>query len=189
MNLEEGVLQLLEVVGIKAGQVVLDFGCGSGTYTVPAARIVGDKGKVYALDKDSEILNELMQKLRSAGLANVKTIDTHGEVKIDLADDSVDVVLLYDIFWYFPLRDAKLTELLDEVYRVSKPDALLSVYPKHIDSGRLREKIERCGFTLRDVYSEMLLHNSRLEKGELFNFARARDIPPKYFILNGINSE
>jgi hypothetical protein len=62
-----------------------------------------------------------------------------------------------------------------EVYMVSKPDALLSVYPKHVDSGRLREKIERCGFTLRDVYSEILLHNSRLEKGELFNFARARD--------------
>ena len=57
MNLEPGVLQLLKDVGIKAGQVVLDFGCGSGTYTVPAARTVGDKGKVYALDKDSKVLN------------------------------------------------------------------------------------------------------------------------------------
>jgi precorrin-6B methylase 2 len=72
MDLEADVLQLLEDVGIKAGQVVLDFGCGSGTYTVPAARIVGDKGKVYALDKDSEVLNELMQKAQSARLNNVQ---------------------------------------------------------------------------------------------------------------------
>ena len=41
MNLEARVLQLLEDVGIEAGQVVLDFGCGSGTYAIPAARIVG----------------------------------------------------------------------------------------------------------------------------------------------------
>jgi len=180
---------VLREVGIRRGQVVLDFGCGSGNYTIPAAKIVGDGGVVYALDKNEWVLDELMRKAESEGLRNIIRIDTSGEIETGLDDDSVDVVLLYDIFWYFPLRDAKLTELLDEVYRVSKPDALLSVYPKHIDSGRLREKIERCGFTLRDVYSEMLLHNSRLEKGELFNFARARDIPPKYFILNGINSE
>ena len=75
MNLEPGVLQLLKDVGIKAGQIVLDFGCGSGTYTVPAARIVGDKGKVYALDKDSEVLNKLMQRAQSVGLNNVRRID------------------------------------------------------------------------------------------------------------------
>ena len=161
---------VLREVGIRRGQVVLDFGCGSGNYTIPAAKIVGDGGVVYALDKNEWVLDELMRKGESEGFRNIIRIDTSGEVKTGLDDDSVDVVLLYDIFWYFPLRDAKLTELLDEVYRVSKPDALLSVYPKHVDSGRLREKIERCGFTLRDVYSGILLHNSRLEKGELFNF-------------------
>jgi precorrin-6B methylase 2 len=81
MNLEVTVSQLLKDVGIEAGQVVLDFGCGSGTYTVPAARIVGDKGKVYALDKDSEVLNKLMQKAQLAGLNNVVRMDTHGELE------------------------------------------------------------------------------------------------------------
>jgi len=38
-------------MGIKRGQTILDFGCGSGNYANPAALIVGRKGKVYALDK------------------------------------------------------------------------------------------------------------------------------------------
>jgi len=104
MNLEVSVFQLLEAVGIKAGQVVLDFGCGSGTYTFPAARIVGDKGKVYALDKNSEVLNKLMQRARSVGLNNVESIETHGELEMGLADGSVDVVLLLT---YFSLASKK----------------------------------------------------------------------------------
>ena len=97
MNLEAGVFQLLKDVGMKVGQIVLDFGCGSGTYTVPAARIVGDKGKVYALDKDSEVLDKLTQRAQSVGLDNIERMDTHGELEIGLADGSIDVVLLFDV--------------------------------------------------------------------------------------------
>lgn len=134
MDLEVVVFQLLKDVGIKAGQVVLDFGCGSGTYTVPAARIVGDKGKVYALDKDSEVLNKLMQRAKSAGLNNIGRMDAQGELEIGLADGSVDVVLLFDVFhsYYFP-RPEDRRKLLDEVHRICKADALVLVYPKHME--------------------------------------------------------
>ncbi len=82
---------------------MLDFGCGSGTYTIPAARIVGAQGRVYALDKDKGALDELMQKAGSAGLKNIERMETSGG-KIELTDESVDVVLLFDVFhsYYFP---------------------------------------------------------------------------------------
>jgi len=92
MYLEAHVLKLLESIGVKPGQVVLDFGCGSGTYAIPAARIVGGRGKVYALDKDSEVLDELMQKGESARLNNIERLDTHGESRIDLINSCVDAV-------------------------------------------------------------------------------------------------
>ena len=38
----------------------VDLGCGSGTYTIPIARIVGDKGIVYVLDKDVRVLDKLI---------------------------------------------------------------------------------------------------------------------------------
>lgn len=46
MELESQALEVLRNVGINRGQLVLDFGCGSGTYTIPAAKIVGEQGRV-----------------------------------------------------------------------------------------------------------------------------------------------
>jgi len=161
MNLEAGVFQLLKDVGIKAGQIVLDFGCGSGTYTVPAARIVGDKGKVYALDKDSEVLNKLMQRARSAGLNNIERMDAHGELEIGLAASSVDVVLLFDVLhsYYFP-RPEDRRKLLDEVHRICKADTLVLVYPKHVES-TAREEIEKASFRLKSEFQGTLVHDDK----------------------------
>jgi len=160
----------LREVGIKKGHVVLDFGCGSGNYAIPAAKIVGEKGVVYALDKNRRKLDNLMSRAGSHGLSNIIRIYTSGEIDTRLSDGSMDVILLYDVFWYFPLRDRRLPVLLDELYRVSKPDALLSVFPKHIDSERLKEKIEGHGFTFTNTLSGIMLHDDRLEKGEIYNF-------------------
>jgi len=79
MHLEPHASEALQKAGIKRGKTVLDFGCGSGTYTIPAAKIAGKEGKVYALDKDKKVLDELMQKAEYAGLENIKRIDTSGD--------------------------------------------------------------------------------------------------------------
>ena len=98
MELESRAIEVLERIGIRRGLTVLDFGCGSGTYTIPAARIAGEQGRVYALDKDKGGLGELMQKSESAGLRNIERMDTSGEIKIELTSAPVDVVLLFDVF-------------------------------------------------------------------------------------------
>jgi len=173
MDLERRVLELLKSIGIKAGQVVLDFGCGSGTYTIPVAKIVGDKGKVYALDKDSEVLNESMHKAGSAGLKNITRIDTSGEYKVNLADNSVDVVLLFDVLhpYYFPEVDDR-RKVLDEVHRISKAKARILVYPKHMES-EAKNEIENANFCLESEYSGTFIHdNKNLEKGKVLIFTK-----------------
>ena len=79
----EGV-ELLQEIGIKRGQVVLDFGCGTGYYTIPTAFVVGRSRRVYALDKDGDALDELMEKARKFGLSNIATVKTSGELKTNL---------------------------------------------------------------------------------------------------------
>ena len=159
-------------VGIRRGQIVLDFGCGSGNYTIPIARIVGSEGIVYALDKDARSIDNLMRRAELEGLKNIRRIDTSGEVKIRLSDNSVDVVLLYDIFWYFPPWDPKLTKLLAEVYRISKPDALISILPKHVDPDMLKDRVEDAGFKLKDKISGTIIHDGALEEGYVLNFIK-----------------
>ena len=76
IDLELQAFEVLERVGINRGQIVLDFGCGSGMYTIPATKIVGEQGRVYALDKDKKALDELMQKGEPTGLRNIERMDT-----------------------------------------------------------------------------------------------------------------
>jgi len=59
-------------VGIEQNHSVIDFGCGKGTYAIPAARVVGAGGKVYAVDKNKESLDELMQISEKMGLKNIE---------------------------------------------------------------------------------------------------------------------
>lgn len=109
---------LIRDAGITTGQTVLDFCCGNGNYTIPAARQVGRKGKVIAVDSDGGKLRELSERAAREHLDKIIELrHTNGELDLDVASASLDVVLLYDVFWYFPLGD-RLTVLLGEMYRV-----------------------------------------------------------------------
>ena len=119
----------LKKVGLKSGQTVLDFGCRVGHYTIPAAKAVGDKGMVYAVDKEQQALNELQQKATRLNLKNIRIINTSGRIQIDLENDTIDVVLFYDVLHYHEKKERE--KLYTEAHRVLKPDGLLSVYPKH----------------------------------------------------------
>ena len=58
-------------IGLKPGQTVVDFGCSQGNYSIPAAKVVGNTGRVYALDRDREALRELAKLKDADGLSNV----------------------------------------------------------------------------------------------------------------------
>ena len=172
----EGVAEkVLRKIGVKKGQRVLDFGCGSGNHTIPAARVVGKEGRVYALDKDKEVLDGLMQKAESLGFKNITRIDTSGDAEIRLDGESVDVILLYDVLHshYFPEADDR-RKLLDEIYRVSNSDTLISVCPTHIETEKLKEEIEGADFYLESEYSGMLVIHSNIEEGQLLNFKKGK---------------
>jgi ubiquinone/menaquinone biosynthesis C-methylase UbiE len=112
--LSKAGIVFLDEVGIKEGDVLLDFGCGVGHYTIPSAKLVGEHGKVYALDENGEPLDELMEMAKSESLDNIKPMKSSGELKISLPDESVDVVLLYDVLHYIDERE----KILSDVYRV-----------------------------------------------------------------------
>ncbi len=111
----------LQKSGVRGGQTVLDFGCGSGHFTIAAARMVGDNGTVYALDVHPLAIEAVKKKVVKEGLPNVRTILSDRDT--GLPDESVDVVLLYRTFYL--VKDKR--GLLDELHRVLKPDCILSV--------------------------------------------------------------
>jgi ubiquinone/menaquinone biosynthesis C-methylase UbiE len=173
MKLESRVLEMLQHIGIRSGQTVLDFGCGCGTYTIPTAKIVGEQGRVYALDKDKEALDELTRRARSMGLKNIRRMKTSWKLVIDLADESVDAVILFDVFhsFYFPQAGDR-SKLLGEIYRIMKPSAFISVWPKHMES-EAKGEIQSNNFCLENEYSGTLIHDNKdLERGRILNFRK-----------------
>ena len=178
---KEGV-KFLKKIGIRSGQTILDFGCRVGHYTIPAAKVVGNKGIVYAVDKEQQALSELEQKASILGFKNIKTIRTSGQIQISLENESMDAVLLYDVLHYF--KKGERQRLYQEVYRLLKQNALLSVYPKHtlqddsimefkeLSIDDVKQEIENSSFSFEEKYCGIISHDDDLNKGCVLNFRK-----------------
>ena len=175
IDLESQVLDMLRHVGISRGRTVLDFGCGYGAYTIPVAEIVGRQGIVYALDKDKEALDALTHRGQLEGLNNIRRIETSGELEIGLADESVDIVLLFDVFHSFYFPDATdRRKLLGEIHRVMKPSAflLISSWPGQMDP-KVEDEIKNTGFRLEKGTYGILAVTKGLETCRFLKFRKA----------------
>lgn len=65
---------VMDTLGIVPGKSVADIGAGSGFFTVLAARRVGDKGTVYAVDINPEAIEYINARAKKEDLHNVKTV-------------------------------------------------------------------------------------------------------------------
>ena len=144
--LDGHVSEVLAEIGVKEGQNILDFGCGSGTYAIPAAKLVGKNGKVYALDVSNKALDRVEERAKQEGLRNIIRIDATDERNIPLKDRIIDVVLLIDV-----LKDINNKEsLFDEVYRVLRPSGNLTVFPMHMAVEEVEKLGTHAGFKMND---------------------------------------
>jgi len=82
---------ILRDIGLKAGDVFMDLGCGDGFFAIAAARMVGESGKVYALDISLEPVNMLRERAEREGLTNIELTVGPAE-KTLLCDACADVV-------------------------------------------------------------------------------------------------
>jgi ubiquinone/menaquinone biosynthesis C-methylase UbiE len=132
-------MSILKEVGIKPGFRVLDYGCGSGSYIIPLVELVGESGKVYALDMHPLAIRKVQSIASKKKLTNVETILSNCQT--GLPNDSLDVVLLYDIFHH--LSDPN--RILEELYRVLKPDGTLSFSDHHMKENEIVSGVTNSG--------------------------------------------
>jgi len=118
---------ILSEVPIKPGDTVLDYGCGTGSYTFIVSKIVGPQGRVIALDIHPLAITHIKNAIKNRDVKNVEAVLSDCET--GLADKSVDVILLFDIFHMFRDPDRNLREM----YRVLKSDGTLSFTDHHMD--------------------------------------------------------
>jgi len=171
----------LRKIGIKEGQNVLDFGSGEGNYTIPASKIVGTTSRVYAVDKDKNVLDKLKSKLKKNNITNVEIINE--ETKIPLDKNSIDAVLCYDILHLVGKNDSSTIKdrlrLYEIINKIAKKNALFSVYPTHLaaqtdvtSNREIKKEIEKSGFKFEKEINVELIHDNERVKGVIMNFRK-----------------
>ncbi|MFX0113141.1 MAG: class I SAM-dependent methyltransferase [Candidatus Hodarchaeota archaeon] len=173
-------------LGLKEGQILLDFGCGVGNYCLPAAKVVGSKGKVYALDKaignGYDPITHLIPRAKEMGLEAIITpMKTEGELAIDLPDDSVDLILLLDVLHGVMEQDSpqqpnSLRMLMQEFSRVLRDGGRFLLTIHHLEATKfsLEEIIAeiRCLFDSMENKRITMLHWDFLREEMLYIFSK-----------------
>jgi len=148
--LAERAEEVLVSASIEDGDVVVDFGCGPGAYALPAAKIVGRKGRVHAIDCDAKRMVPVAKATRK----NLEAIHGDGTTQLPLEDDSCDVGLLYDVLQKVDDRRA----VMQEMHRVIRADGVLSVYAMHLDPRTIRAEVLSAGFRYRNEFAGVVMH-------------------------------
>ncbi|NQT64174.1 MAG: methyltransferase domain-containing protein [Candidatus Marinimicrobia bacterium] len=97
---------ILQKLGIRSGNTILDLGCGNGFFTFPAAVAMGE-GMVIAADMSDDMLSLLRQRNTPD---NIQILQVE-EVKMDIEDDSVDAAVLIAVYHEFKNPMENLAEL------------------------------------------------------------------------------
>jgi ubiquinone/menaquinone biosynthesis C-methylase UbiE len=130
---------IVKEVGIKEGFRVLDYGCGSGSYITIVSELAGKSGKVYALDIQPLAIAMVKKIVAKKQLTNVETILS--ECKTGLPNDSMDRVLLYDVFHNLTDPDG----VLEELHRALKSDGILSFSDHHLKENEIVSSLTKTG--------------------------------------------
>jgi SAM-dependent methyltransferase len=121
------VERVMDVLKIRAGSSVADIGAGSGWFTVRAARRVGERGSVFAVDINADFLKHIEVRAASEKLSNVRTVLGKEDDPL-LPEKSVDAVLL-----------------LKTYHEVAQPVRLLARLRRSLREGALVGIIDRNG--------------------------------------------
>jgi ubiquinone/menaquinone biosynthesis C-methylase UbiE len=111
---------ILAEAGLEPGMVFADLGCGEGFFALPAARMVGSEGLVYALDIDAEAIGLLTQAADEEGLENVTAVAGEGENTV-LCEECADIVFFGTVLHDF--TDAAM--VLRNARKMIKPSGKL----------------------------------------------------------------
>ncbi|MFX1594245.1 MAG: class I SAM-dependent methyltransferase [Promethearchaeota archaeon] len=149
-------IEKIRKANIRQGDIVLDYGCGSGSYTIAAAEEVKPNGRIFAADIHPLALKKVSKKSEKSGYNNIETIQTDCATGLD--NESIDVVICFDVIHDIPNK----YNILKEFHRVLKPSSTLSFDDHHLKENEIIDFIT----------SEGLFKLSE-KKDKQFNFIKA----------------
>ncbi|MGE5630928.1 MAG: class I SAM-dependent methyltransferase [Caulobacteraceae bacterium] len=163
--------KILDDIGLKEGDVMADIGCGIGYFTFPASEIVGESGKVYAMDIFPEMLEEVARKAEEKNSSNVVIVET-SEDGLKIPEGSVNLAFISLVLHEIENKDKYLVEV-DRVLSDSGRVAVIEWQKMESDFGPVLER------RLDQEYVTDLL------KGAGFKNITIKNIDADYYLITG----
>jgi len=156
--------EVLKHLELRKNMVAADFGCGSGGWVIPLAKIL-EEGKVYAIDILEESLSALRAKIKIEKLFNVETIKSDVEKGTRLVKESCDLILMTNLL--FEVENKK--SILEEGKRVLKTggkilivdwekDATLGPTEGRVSAGEVKKIAEEIDLKSEEEFEAGLYH-------------------------------
>ncbi len=148
--------KVIENLDLGPAMTVADFGCGSGHYTIEAAKKVGKSGKVYAIDIQQEMLSFVRSQAKLMGLINIETVwaDLETANATNLRENSVDLVIISNIL--FQAENKK--QVIQEAFRILKSGGKTAIVEWDIENqtGAFGPQIEKriTSQNVKDLFAE-----------------------------------
>ena len=150
--------------GVRSGETVLELGPGPGAFTVDAARLVGDEGKLIAIDIQADMIAEVEKRIGEAGVKNVET-HVASAYNLPIPDESVDRVFMVTVLPEIP----DPVKGLREVFRILKPGGVFSTTEEFLDPDYPLRKTtigwaEEAGFEVDERFGNWFLYTLNFRK-------------------------
>ncbi|MDD9868047.1 MAG: methyltransferase domain-containing protein [Candidatus Campbellbacteria bacterium] len=105
-------LENIKQAGIKSGSIVIDFGAGLGEYTNEVSKVIGENGKVYALDIQKDLVQSLKERMREKGRENAVFIwgNLEKERSTGMEANCADFVIMANVLFQINNKDIAIKE-------------------------------------------------------------------------------
>ena len=113
--------QIIEAIGLKQEQTIADIGAGGGYFSLRFAEIVGEKGKVYAIDTNSKFLESIKNNAKEKGLTNL--VPVLAEERLNLPEESLDFIFMRNVTHHISNR----AEYFKSLKRFLKPNGRIII--------------------------------------------------------------
>lgn len=107
---------------VRENIAFLDIGAGTGYFSIPATQIVGQQGKVYAVDTSNEMLEELKERVEQRDIENIELIKGK-DYDTDIQDKTVDYIFLSNVLHEVEDKILFLSNYLDKL----RPEGKLGI--------------------------------------------------------------
>lgn len=143
---------------VKQGYTAADIGCGPGFFSLALAEMVGEEGRVIAVDIQKEMLDKVAAEAERQKLSPRIILHQCKEDSLGI-DQKADFVLAFWMVHEVP----NVKRFFDEIVTILKPEGLLPlVEPRfHVSASTFREEISQACAAGLKPYKEVNVNLSR----------------------------